>query len=64
MAVGSFSVPLAKADFVPAGESLDQQHALCILALLGLWVLPNLSIVPKTALQFWDLEPVHVKILL
>lgn len=30
MAVGSFSVPLAKADFVPAGESSDQQHALCI----------------------------------
>lgn len=30
MAVGSFSVPLAKADFVPAGESLDRQHAVCI----------------------------------
>lgn len=30
MTVGSFNVLLAKADFVPAGESLDQQHAVCI----------------------------------
>lgn len=28
MAVGFFSMSLAKADFVPAGVPLDQQHAL------------------------------------
>lgn len=30
MALGAFHVPLAKADLVPAGESLDQQRALWI----------------------------------
>lgn len=54
MAVGSFSVPLASADFVPAGKSLDQQHALCIGSARTTG--PSKSVhVAKTTLWFWDL---------
>lgn len=50
MAVGSLSVPLAKADFVPAGKSLDQQHAVCISSVTSLGPSKSIHLAKNEAL--------------